>query len=61
MTYRQEHLVERVLVPNVEPLMAEHTDFIDAIINKRAPKVTAQDAIEALKLAIEVQEKCKVA
>jgi len=59
--YRQEHLVERVLVPNVEPLMAEHTDFVEAILNKRAPKVTAQDAIEALKLAIEVQEKCKVA
>lgn len=59
--YRQEYLVERVLVPNVEPLMAEHTDFVEAILNENAPKVTAQDGIEALKLAIEVQNKCNVA
>jgi predicted dehydrogenase len=57
--YKQEYLIERVLVPNVEPLMAEHTDFVEAIVNERTPKVTAQDAIEALILALEVQKKCK--
>lgn len=57
--YKQEYLVERVLVPNVEPLMAEHSDFAEAILKKRSPKVTAQDGIDALKLAIEVQNKCK--
>lgn len=57
--YKQEYLVERVLVPNVEPLMAEHTDFAEAILQKKEPKVTAQDGIDALKLAIEVQDKCR--
>lgn len=59
--YKQEYLVERVLVPNVEPLMAEHTDFAEAILKGREPKVTAQDGIDALKLAIEVQDKCREA
>lgn len=59
--YKQEYLVERVLVPNVEPLMAEHVDFSEAILYGRIPKVTIQDGIDALKLAIEVQNKCKVA
>jgi predicted dehydrogenase len=59
--YRQEYLVERVFVPNVEPLMAEHTDFADAILNEQLPKVTIEDGIDALRLAIEVQDKCKIA
>lgn len=57
--YKQESLVERVFVPNVEPLMAEHTDFAEAILFGRAPRVTAQDGIEALKIAIGVQAQCK--
>jgi len=59
--YKQEYLVERVLVPNVEPLMAEHTDFAESILNGTTPKVTAQDGIDALELAIEVQGKCSAA
>ncbi len=58
--YKQEQLVERVFVPNVEPLMAEHTDFANAILNGSLVRVSIQDGIEALRLAGEVQKQCKV-
>jgi len=58
--YRQESLVEQVFVPNVEPLMAEHLDFSKSILEAKAPLVTAQDGIGALRLATEIQRKCKL-
>ena len=57
--YKQEQLVERVFVPNVEPLMAEHTDFANAILNDTPVRVSIQDGIDALSLANEVQLQCK--
>ena len=51
VTYKQEYLVERVFVPNVEPLMAEHTNFVESILEDKEPMVTAYHGVEALRLA----------
>ena len=59
VTYKQEYLVERVFVPNVEPLMAEHTNFIESILDKKEPLVTAYHGVEALRLAKKIQIMCK--
>lgn len=59
VTYKQEYLVERVFVPNVEPLMAEHSNFIESILEKKEPLVTAYHGVEALRLAKKIQSLCK--
>lgn len=55
VTYKQEYLVERVFVPNVEPLMAEHTNFVESILEDKEPMVTAYHGVEALRLAKKIQ------
>jgi hypothetical protein len=59
VTYKQEYLVERVFVPNVEPLMAEHNNFIESILDSKEPLVTAYHGAEALRLAKKFQSLCK--
>ncbi|NQZ07045.1 MAG: Gfo/Idh/MocA family oxidoreductase [Algicola sp.] len=59
VTYKQEYLVERVFVPNVEPLMAEHSNFVESILEDKEPLVTAYHGVEALRLAIKIQQLCK--
>ncbi|GLP96741.1 Gfo/Idh/MocA family protein [Paraferrimonas sedimenticola] len=56
--FKHEALVERVWVPNVEPLFAELSDFAESILENRVPKVCGYAGIEALSLAKGVQEKC---
>lgn len=58
VTYKQEYLVERVFVPNVEPLMAEHSNFVECINEHKEPMVTAYHGVEALRLARRIQELC---
>tara|TARA_R110002012_G_scaffold7979_1_gene37241 strand:- start:4923 stop:5897 length:975 start_codon:yes stop_codon:yes gene_type:complete len=58
--YKHESLVERVYVPNSEPLMAEHVDFAESIIEGREPIVTGHAGLSTLKLAIEVQKQCVI-
>jgi predicted dehydrogenase len=58
VTYKQEYLVERVFVPNVEPLMAEHTNFVESILEGKEPMVTAYHGVEALRLAKQIQLLC---
>ena len=58
VTYKQEYLVERVFVPNVEPLMAEHSNFVEAILENKEPLVTAYHGVEALRLAKKIQQLC---
>ncbi len=53
--YKHESLVERVYVPNSEPLMAEHVDFAECILFNREPLVSGFGGLEALKLAEKVQ------
>ena len=59
VTYKQEYLVERVFVPNIEPLMAEHSNFVESIIEEKEPLVTAYHGVDALRLAIKIQQLCK--
>jgi predicted dehydrogenase len=54
--YRQESVVERIQVPNSEPLMLELQHFIDCILEKRLPQVTAVDGLKALRLAEQIRQ-----
>jgi predicted dehydrogenase len=59
VTYKQEYLVERVFVPNIEPLMAEHNNFVESVLEHKEPLVTAYHGVEALRLAKKIQDLCK--
>jgi virulence factor len=54
--YRQESVIERILVPAFEPLYLEIEHFVDCIREHRVPLVTARDGLRALKLAETVRE-----
>lgn len=55
--YKHEALVEKVFVPNVEPLMSEHNDLYKSIINGSQPKVSIDDGIRSLELCHAVEDK----
>ena len=46
-----------VQVPNEEPLKLELADFVDAIVSRRAPRVTGEAGRRALSLAQEIVDK----
>lgn len=52
--YRQESLVENILVPNVEPLMLEISHFLQCICQKSTPCITVFDGLKALRLAQQI-------
>jgi virulence factor len=54
VTYHQESVIERILVPNVEPLSVEIKNFVDSIKMKCAPRVSIFDGINALRLAKQI-------
>lgn len=54
--YRHESIIERIYIPIYEPLFSELQHFIDCIIENKTPAVTAQDGLNALRLAITIQE-----
>jgi predicted dehydrogenase len=49
--------INRLAVPDVEPLRAEISSFLDASENRTAPPVTAQDGRRALATALRVLER----
>jgi len=49
--YHQESIIERILVPNVEPLGMEIKQFLECISQKCAPSVSVDDGLKALRLA----------
>jgi predicted dehydrogenase len=49
--YHQESLVEKILVPAVEPLFKEIEHFVHCVRSGTTPNVTARDGLEALRLA----------
>ncbi len=55
-TYKQETLVEKVMLPNVEPLKAELTEFANAIMQNRAALTSGEDAVNALHFAQQINE-----
>lgn len=54
--YYQESIVERILVPQVEPLFGEIEDFINCITKEKSPRVSARDGMNALELAFTVRD-----
>jgi predicted dehydrogenase len=46
-------------VTNEEPLKRELADFVDAIVSRRAPRVTGEAGRRALSLAQEITDKMK--
>jgi len=53
--YRHESLVERILVPTVEPLLMELQHFVDCIRSQQTPAVTAEDGWRAVQFADRVR------
>lgn len=49
--YRQESVIERILVPNVEPLSLEIKHFLGCVSQKTSPCVSVHDGLKALQLA----------
>jgi len=50
--YRQESLIERIVVPAREPLYLELQDFVNCVIEAKSPLVTAADGYNALRYVI---------
>lgn len=55
LNYRQESLVETVLVPNTEPLLAEVLDFINSIKRRISPQVDGAAGLAAFRLGLQIQ------
>ncbi|MBE1445670.1 Gfo/Idh/MocA family protein [Paenibacillus sp. OAS669] len=55
VTYKQEQLIEKVLVGNYEPLQMEIQDFINAIRKGTSPRVGGKEGLEAMKIVKEIQ------
>jgi predicted dehydrogenase len=49
--YRQESLIERIFVPNAEPLMLELRHFVDSVRGQCQNQVPGSDGLRALELA----------
>jgi len=55
--YRQESLMERIVVPAVEPLFLELQDFVNCVSEHGTPQVTAMDGYRALRFVISLRDK----
>jgi len=54
-TYRQENIIEKVFVPNVEPLNAELGHFIGCILEDKTPLVDGEAGLRTLEMATKIQ------
>ncbi len=54
--YRQESLIERIVVPAREPLFLELQDFVNCVIEGRTPLVTAADGYNALRYVLVLRD-----
>ena len=55
-TYRQESVVERVYVPNYEPLQAELESFLATVKSKGIPPVTGEDGVFAIDIVERIRK-----
>ena len=53
--YRQENVVEKVFVPNIEPLKAELMHFADCIEGGAVPYTNGESAVKSLKCLDEIR------
>lgn len=56
-SYRQESIIEKVFVPNHEPLTKEIESFITCVANRQKPEIDGAAGVEALKIVKMVQER----
>jgi predicted dehydrogenase len=54
--FKHESLVERPVVQNGEPLRRELNSFAQAIKDGSTPEVTAQDGVDALSVALDIEK-----
>ncbi|WP_026369852.1 Gfo/Idh/MocA family oxidoreductase [Kallotenue papyrolyticum] len=54
--YRQESLIERIVVPANEPLLMELKHFVAAVAQRSAPLVGTQQGLAALRLAHTIKQ-----
>jgi len=55
--YRQESLMERIVVPAAEPLFLELQDFVNCVSESKEPQVTAEDGYNALRYVLLLRDK----
>jgi len=55
--YRQESLIERIVVPAMEPLFLELQDFVTCVAENKTPQVTAEDGYNALRYVLMLRDK----
>ncbi len=57
--YRQEGVVESILVPVIEPLYSELQHFVDSVVDGNPPLVTPAAGMKALHLALQIRDACR--
>ena len=57
MNYGLKGCEEHLFIPSNQPLAAEQSHFIDCVLGKATPRITGEDALQALKVIWEVQKK----
>ena len=57
MNYGLKGCEEHLFIPSNQPLAAEQTHFIDCVLGKATPRITGENALEALKVIWEIERK----
>ena len=57
MKYGLKGCEEHLFIPSCQPLASEQTHFVNCILGKETPRITGENALEALKVIWEVQRK----
>ena len=57
MNYGLKGSVEQLFIPTNQPLQVELVHFIDCVNGKAQPRVTGEDALDALRVVWQIQEK----
>jgi predicted dehydrogenase len=60
LTYKIDSLIEKILVPNIDALTLELSDFSNCIKNNTAPQVGLDDGKKALEMALKIKEQLNV-
>ena len=56
---KKQILFRKISIPEGNPLKEELEAFIEAVITKKPPKITAEEGLEALKVAVEIEKQVK--
>lgn len=56
-SYRQESIIEKVYVPNHEPLTREIESFLTCVANDAKPETDGYAGVEALEIVMRIQER----